>query len=271
MKKAFQITTTTCLLCVIPAQIFCESAKNLDVQQIAQDILVKAETRDFQGMNDFLNQLFVSIQEQGGTIERVHEFLQTFVTEMNIRNGCSFSMVDICHLIRQNSDSLNLSSEVLTSMLEFTDLLENYTRECLSEENQNSYLEKFDPHSQYFVGALPYFSKPTELFNSTIQSSKSSTIPYIKHQPPNKPVHKKSHNSSPEFELTLPNNLAFGCACILAGAILCILPFGVTQLAGTELIVMGAGFVGTGLVQGEKPYYENPKTGEIRHSRSSKK
>ena len=71
---------------------------------------------------------------------------------------------------------------------------------------------------------------------------------------------KKSHSShkttkvlnSPQIEL--PGNLAMGFALMLSGALLYILPYGVTQFVGAELVVMGAGFVANGLVNEEKPY-----------------
>lgn len=67
--------------------------------------------------------------------------------------------------------------------------------------------------------------------------------------------HKKKHKKP---EIRLPDNLAIGFACILGGALLCVIPTGWSQGIGAGLITTGVGFALEGAKKGEKPYYVDP-------------
>jgi hypothetical protein len=73
---------------------------------------------------------------------------------------------------------------------------------------------------------------------------------------------KKKNKKNKSQELVLPDKMAGGFMCILGGAILCILPFGVTQGIGTGLITTGVAVIIESSVSGEKPHYINKETGE---------
>lgn len=64
-------------------------------------------------------------------------------------------------------------------------------------------------------------------------------------------------------ELVLPDKMAQGFMFILGGAVLCVLPFGITQGLGTGLIATGIAFVADSASSGDKPYYVNTETGQM--------
>lgn len=72
----------------------------------------------------------------------------------------------------------------------------------------------------------------------------------------NKGNKKKKTHKKPE--LHLPDKLAMGFACILGGALLCVVPTIWSQGIGAGLITMGCGFAFDGVQKGEKPYYVDP-------------
>ncbi len=61
-------------------------------------------------------------------------------------------------------------------------------------------------------------------------------------------------------QLELPDKLAAGFACALAGSLLCIIPGG--QSVGLTLIGSGISIALDGLAEGERPYYIDTKTGQ---------
>ena len=73
-----------------------------------------------------------------------------------------------------------------------------------------------------------------------------------------KKKHKKKHGQ----EFVLPEKMALGFICILSGALLCVLPFGITQGVGAGLIGTGIYSVLDGARDGEKPYYIDSETGQ---------
>lgn len=74
--------------------------------------------------------------------------------------------------------------------------------------------------------------------------------------------HKKKHMKKDSQEFVLPDKMAVGFVFILSGALLCVLPFGVTQGLGTGLIATGIYSVVDGAREGEKPYYADFETGQ---------
>lgn len=66
------------------------------------------------------------------------------------------------------------------------------------------------------------------------------------------------------IELVLPDKMAGGFMCIIGGAILCVLPFPLTQGIGTGLICTGAAIILESSAQGDRPYYLDTETGEKR-------
>lgn len=64
-----------------------------------------------------------------------------------------------------------------------------------------------------------------------------------------------------DLEYELPDQMAFGYMSILAGTLMCFLPFGVTQSVGAGLISGGLIMIGQAAAQGERPYYVDPSTG----------
>ena len=60
----------------------------------------------------------------------------------------------------------------------------------------------------------------------------------------------------------LPDKMSMGFVCIFSGALLCIIPLGITQGIGTGLIATGIYSVIDGVREGEKPYYIDSKTGQ---------
>ncbi len=71
---------------------------------------------------------------------------------------------------------------------------------------------------------------------------------------------KKKHQKKNGQEFLLPDKMAIGFICVLSGALLCVLPFGITQGIGTGLIGTGIYSVLDGAREGEKPYYIDSKT-----------
>lgn len=68
------------------------------------------------------------------------------------------------------------------------------------------------------------------------------------------------HRQCNDPELFLPDKMAVGFVCILAGGLLCVIPG--SQVYGVELMMIGGTFVLDGMVGGEKPYYVDPITGQ---------
>lgn len=73
---------------------------------------------------------------------------------------------------------------------------------------------------------------------------------------------KSAKKTTREQELVLPDRMAAGFMSIIGGAILCVLPFGVTQGIGGSLVVGGIALVVDGSLHGEKPYRVDTETGE---------
>jgi len=68
----------------------------------------------------------------------------------------------------------------------------------------------------------------------------------------------RAKKSSPK-EFTLPDKTATGFVMILGGALLCIIPTGITQGLGVTLVGSGIYTVIDGAREGERPYYANPE------------
>ena len=69
-------------------------------------------------------------------------------------------------------------------------------------------------------------------------------------------------NPSPGVELELPGNMALGFMFVLSGALLSILPFGITQGIGGSFIVSGLTLIIQEGAEGGKPYYVDTATGK---------
>lgn len=61
-------------------------------------------------------------------------------------------------------------------------------------------------------------------------------------------------------ELVLPDHMAWGYILLLGGALLCLIPSGITQGIGVGLISGGVTMVGQSAIEGERPYYLDPET-----------
>lgn len=81
----------------------------------------------------------------------------------------------------------------------------------------------------------------------------------------NKSKHSNIKNgylaTAADRELELPDKLAIGFACALAGALLCVVPG--AQGAGLWMIGTGVTIALDGFGEGERPYYRGMNTGEI--------
>jgi hypothetical protein len=66
-------------------------------------------------------------------------------------------------------------------------------------------------------------------------------------------------HQTPEF--ILPDKLAIGFCLLLGGALLCLIPSGVSQGVGTGFITGGLTSIIDGVTNGEKPYYIDSETG----------
>jgi hypothetical protein len=73
---------------------------------------------------------------------------------------------------------------------------------------------------------------------------------------------KKNKKRSKGQEFVLPDKMAGGFMCILGGAILCILPFGITQGIGTGLVTTGIYSIIDSSSSGGRPYYLDTETGQ---------
>jgi hypothetical protein len=71
---------------------------------------------------------------------------------------------------------------------------------------------------------------------------------------------KQSKKPTQELEFELPDKMAGGFVCILAGSLICIIPGG--QGIGLTLVGAGVGLTFDGLANGERPYYKDKDTGE---------
>jgi hypothetical protein len=63
-------------------------------------------------------------------------------------------------------------------------------------------------------------------------------------------------------EFMLPDHMAWGYILLLGGALLCLIPTGITQGIGVGLISGGVTIVGQAAMEGERPYYVDPETGQ---------
>ncbi len=163
------------------------------------------------------------------------QFLESVIQEINSQYGLNIGLADACRLVKQHIDRLEVPAEMRDDLLALADLFESGTF-SVSLGNQRE------------ARSLKYrFYWPWEWNFFGLNE---------RHHTKHKPAMKKTT----EQEFILPDKLAAGFVCALAGSLLCVVPGG--QGVGLTLVGTGLALAIDGMATGESPYYLNPTTNE---------
>lgn len=215
------------ILNILPQNAFSMSLK---------DVIVLPSSSMVENKIEELNDLVASAQCSLGEAK---QFLDSFIFEINHQYGMNLTLVDACHLLKQNIHQLGISLEMQEPFLKVIDLFE---AENLPDfiSTEGSLAQHTWHYNFYWPWEWNYFG-----LNKKKHESKHSALASVLKKP----------------ELELPNHMAIGFALALSGALVFILPLPGAQAVGVEMVTAGGIFFLEGMASGERPYHIDSKTG----------
>ena len=206
------------------------SAATLETQTRAANILNHVADANEVGLVEDFDNLNKMICSSNDPLVEGRAFMQNFINEVNAQYGLSLAISDACNLVRDNIHTLQFPEETQSIVLRAIELLESNS---LPAQDQNQTCKQ-SVESNGFMIKWPFY------LHGNIQKHK----------------HKHKHVTSllcyidPIFPSDdLPANCYIGGCELLAGALLCILPFPGAAYCGTVLMGDGARRVIDGVQQ----------------------
>ncbi len=191
------------------------------IKDRAKSLLITAETDTEETILNQIKEIQLLLENTVNPFEEGKKFIQAFIDELNSCYGTYFTIADACTLIRNNIEQFALPEELHQYLLMAADSYDSKTPQTFPQSSQKA-----------CASMMLLKNKHTKIQNTSLAAANSLGI---------------------EFEL--PDKMAIGFTCALAGALLCIIPG--AQGAGLWMIGTGAAIALDGLGEGERPYYRD--------------